>query len=202
MLIEKLTFDQSSQQYQNYYNCSVIILYLYQCYVTDPWWQCDPVRVYKGVKIPWNPECQTITVSTDSEAGSGETVRVYFYDTDGAAAGGLSILVSTEIHFRIGFCSTAFTPFPAALLPTETEKTWTITYNYRYKRVVFHCNGVQVFNVVLYSECDNSDYGETWTDYWGSKPTQIQFHSSDSASDTYCFSSNPGKYNGVIDSGE
>ena len=116
---------------------------------------------------------------------------VYFYDK-----GYVYIYFSSEIQYMIGYCSTAVTPFSAAL-PAVTEKTWTITYNY--PKLVFHCNGVQVADVLLSnSACTRSD----WKDYWERKPTQIEFDTYDSASDTYCFSSNPGKYNGVIDSGE
>ena len=119
---------------------------------------------------------------------------VYFYDT--AGAGDVEIYFYGEIQYWIGYCSSGYTSFTAAL-PAETKKTWTITYNYADKRVVFYCNGVQVADVLL-SECDDS----SWGTYWGIKPTQMRFDSDDDASDTYCFSSNPGKYNGVIDSGE
>ena len=147
----------------------------------------------------WNPDSQNITISTNSEAGSREAVGVTFYDTAGAVVGAVVIGFDTEIEYEIGYCSTVGTPFAAALLPVWTEKTWTITYNYTDKRLVLHCNGVQVLNVLLSSVCDRS----VWRTYWGSKPTQINFPLNfDTASDTYCFSSNPGKYNGVIDSGE
>ena len=164
----------------------------------NPWWQCDTVTVVKDVKKAWNPDSQNITVTTNSEAGSGEWVDVYFFDTAGILAGAVFINFGTEIMYYLGECSSSFTPFPTALLPAVTEKTWTITYNYM-ERLVLHCNGVQVADVVL-SECDFS----YWKKYWENKPTQMQFgmFGSDTASDTYCFSSNPGKYNGVIDSGE
>ena len=172
-------------------------MYLYQCYVTDPWWQCDDlVPVKKGVKKAWNPDSQNITIYTDSEAGSWEDLDVEFYA--GGYTGDVYIVFGTEIRYWIGYCSTHLTSFPATL-PTETEKIWTITYNYTEERLVLHCNGVLVADVVLSNACDRSDWGDTW----GTKPTQIEFESDiDTASDIYCFSSNPGKYNGVIDSGE
>ena len=181
-----------------------LYMYIYQCYVTDPWKLCDdPVTVVRKEKIPWNPDSQTITVTTNSEAGSEDQVYVYFFDTDGAEKGDVFIYFGTETQYKIGYCSLDWTSFPATLLPAETKKTWTITYNYM-ERLVLHCNGVQVADVVLSSACDYS----SWEDYWGIKPTQMQFGMdgmdgiTDTASDTYCFSSNPGKYNGVIDSGE
>ena len=125
---------------------------------------------------------------------------VRFYDTVNLQ-GVVRIIFDTEIQYYLGYstmvyCSTVPTSFTAAL-PAVTEKTWTITYNYTEQRLVLHCNGVQVLTVVI-SECDNS----SWKYVWVMKPTQMRFSSGDDASDTYCFSSNPGKYNGVIDSGE
>ena len=171
-------------------------MYLYQCYVTGPWKLCDDlVTVNKSVYIPWNPDNQTITISTYIDAGSREEVEVYFLDTDKTYAGYVTI-GNADMILRLGVCG--LTSRFTGALPTETEKTWTITYNYTKQRLVLHCNGVQVLNVLLSSVCDRSD----WRTYWGKKPTQIKFSSYDSASDKYCFSSNPGKYNGVIDSGE
>ena len=175
-------------------------MYIYQCYVTGPLKLCDDlVPVELDVMIPWNPDSQTITVTTDSEAGSKEEVSVDFFDTDETYAGYVFINFKTEMGYYIGYCNKYYTPF-SATLPIETEKTWTITYNFTEQIVLFHCNGVLVAFVVLSnSVCAISD----WAYYWGKKPTQIMLSSSyDTASDTYCVSSNRGKYNGVIDSGE
>ena len=179
-------------------------MYLYQCYVTDTWKLCDDlVPVELDMEKAWNPDNETITFTTDNVAGSGEMVIVEFLGKDGYNAGAVTIYFTTEIVYMIGGCSKYFTPF-SETLPIETEKTWTITYNYMDKRVVLHCNEVQVLNVLLsdivcaYISLDQSK----WRNYWENKPTQIKFLSYDTASDTYCMSSNPGKYNGVIDSGE
>ena len=172
-------------------------MYLYQCYVTDPWLCDNPLTIEEHVEKAWNPDSQSIAVSTDSEAAaSWDKVWVKFFDTDGNNAGDVIIAFKTEIQYYLRGCSTGFAHFSAAL-PTETAKTWTITYNHTKPRLVLHCNGVLVADVVLSSACAKS----YWRDTWGKKPTHIQFYS-DSASDSYCFSSNPGKYNGVIDSGE
>ena len=175
-------------------------MYLYQCYVTGTWWQCDnPVTVVKDVLIPWNPDSETITVSTNSEAGFEEEVGVQFFDKQGNRAGSVYIVFNTQIQYKIGFCYTGYTLFPVTL-PTKTEKTWTITYNYTERRVVLHCNGVEVVNEVLSDACASS--WSTYIEYksiWAREPTQIKFPSYDKASDSYCISSNTGKYNGVID---
>ena len=148
--------------------------------------------VVKMVTIPWNPDSESITVTTNSEAGSKEHVFVYLFDAGGGYTGGVFIGFYAQIQFYIGGCNTGNAPF-SATLPTEIEKTWTFTYNYMDKRVVLHCNGVRVVNFVLSdSACDSSG----WREKWERKPTLIEFASTDTASDSYCISSNTGNYKG------
>ena len=163
-------------------------------YVTDTLKQCDIVPVVRNVSLPWNPDSENITISTNSVAGSKEGVYVSFEDKDGDFAGGVVIAFDKPIKYWLGYCTEAHIPFPETVLPTDTNKIWTITYNYTDKRVVYYCNGVQVVNVVLSaSACTEWN---VWSKKWDSKPTQIKFDSDDIASDSYCISSNPGKYNG------
>ena len=112
------------------------------CYVAGTLKQCDLVPVKREVSIPWKPDSENITVTTDSVAGSREDVVVTFYDKDGNQAGGVWIGFYTQLRYNIGSC-TIWTPFPVKL-PTATQKTWTITYNYTEQRVVYYCNEVQV----------------------------------------------------------
>ena len=175
-------------------------MYLYQCYVTVTLKQCDNlVTAVRNVKIPWNPDSETITVTTESVAGTEELLDVLFYDKDGGKAGAVLIKFYTQIKYMIGWCNSAYTAFPVTL-PTSTQKTWIFTYDYAEKRVQMFCNGVQVLSVVLSdSVCTRSIWGEAttkWIDYWERKPTQIDFVLKDDASDSYCISSKPGKYNG------
>ena len=157
---------------------------------------CDPVPVVRNVMIPWNPDSETITFTTDSVIGSiKREARVLFYGIRGKndknGAGAVNIRFHTDIEYDIGACKN-WTPFPVTL-PAETHKTWTITYNYvRKKRVVIQCNGVQVLNVVLSKNlCIDNSY---WKNYWkNKKPSQIEFAHYDDASDSYCISRNPGK---------
>ena len=155
--------------------------------VTD----CQLKEVVRMVKEPWDPDTRSINVATDSTAGSGEQVYVQFYDNDGNWAGSVRIYFDTQIQYTLAGC-TSYNLFPVTL-PPAPQKTWTITYNTAELRVVLHCNGVQVLNVLISdSVCTgNSD----WRDLWEKEPTQIQFYSGDTASDNYCFSGNAGKYN-------
>ena len=157
---------------------------MYLCYVTG-----TLQDVVRGEKIQWNPDRQGITFTTDSIVGSGENVYVRFYDNAGNYAGIVYIYFNTPIQYFIGWC-TYYNYFPVSL-PAAPDKTWTIEYNTAGKRLALHCNGVQVLNLLISdSECTQNN----WRTYWERKPTQIQFYSSDTESDSYCFS-NTGKYN-------
>ena len=160
---------------------------MYLCYVTG-----TLKDVVRGEKIEWNPDTQGITFTTDSTVGSRDAVWVSFSNNAGNWAGNVRIYFNTQMQYLIGWCS-LYVNFPVSL-PAAPDKTWTIEYNTAEQRVVYYCNGVQALNVLLSdSECtEDSD----WRTTWERKPTQIQFDStSDSASDSYCFSSNTGKYN-------
>ena len=142
--------------------------------------------------IPWNPDTQSITVSTNREVGSNEVMGMFFFDKDGNSTGGLAISFYTQILYSIGAC-TYNRSFPDTL-PPQTQKTWTITYSTVELRLVIHCNEVQVVNVLLSdSFCTDNDSG--WREYYGEKETtQMQFtYYLDKAPDRYCISSNPGK---------
>ena len=104
---------------------------MYLCYVTV----CELKDVVRDVMIPWNPDTQRINVTTDSTVGSEKLVYVWFYDKYGGRAGGVYISFDTRIEYALGGCSSRFTPFPVTV-PTETQKTWTITYNTTELRVV------------------------------------------------------------------
>ena len=106
---------------------------------------------------------------------------VWFSDDSNQEAGGVYIMFASPIQYSTSQCS-FYTPFPS--LPTETEKTWVISYNPAELRVIIFCNGVEVLNVVLSdSVCDNSNWRVCWEKR---TPTKIKFHSDDIASDQYC----------------
>ena len=157
---------------------------MYLCYVTG-----TLQNVVRGTKIQWNPDTQGITVSTDSTVGSGDAVWVNFYDNAGNYAGSVYIYFNTPIQYTLGWC-TYNNYFPVSL-PAAPDKTWTITYNTAEQRLALYCNRVQVLNFLSDSECTYS----AWRTTWERKTTQIEFLSKDTASDSYCFSSNTGKYN-------
>ena len=116
-------------------------MYLHLCYVTG-----TLKDVVRDVKIPWNPDTQNITVTTNSTVGSNEEVDVWFYDQDSNRAGGVYIYFYTQIKYYQEWY-TGNTPFPT--LPTEKQKTWIIRYDYTEQSVLIHCNEVEVLNVLI-----------------------------------------------------
>ena len=137
--------------------------------------------------IPWYTPTQGITVSTDSEVGSNDEVFVQFYDKDGNRAGAVNIYFRTPIKYKLRDCTPYIT---FSTLPTEKQKTWIIRYDYTKQRVVINCNEVEVLNVLLSGECEDT----TWRKYWKKPTTQIKFsYITSDASDSYCISGNPGK---------
>ena len=147
------------------------------------------VDVVRDVKIPWDPNSKDIVIRTDSETGgsvseegSYAVVRVVFYDDNKKDAGRVVIKFTSPIQYRIGDCTSDNT-IPVSP-PTDTDKTWRISYNPTEKTVLIYCNEVEVLNLVISdSVCTNRD---NWRDNWERNPTKIKFLLTDTASDQYC----------------
>ena len=140
------------------------------------------VDVVLNLKVPLDANSKEMTIRTDSVAGSGEAIRMWFYDDNKGKVGIVWIHFMSTIKYKIESC-TNNTPFPVSP-PTDTDKTWRIGYNLAEKRVLIHCNEVEVLNLVLSdSVCTQNGNWRTW---WGRNPTQIKIPFSDNASDQYC----------------
>ena len=164
-------------------------IFMYLCYVTGPGTLKDVVR---GQKIKWDPDTQSIIFTTNSTAGSSDIAYVSFYDNSGNSTGDVYFFFS-EPSMTLILEDCSFNSLPATVVPTETDKTWTIGYNAVEQRVALRCNGVQVANVLM---SDSVCYRSDWRKKWERKPTQIEFSPDfDNASDSYGFSGNAGKYN-------
>ena len=137
--------------------------------------------------INYDLENSPLQIRTNSEIGSNEKVRVYFYNAQDEPAGGVFLIFTSPPQYVLRWCSASLTDFPTTL-PSETDKVWTITLTRSSgaRSLVIHCNNKEVVNVVLSdSECSYSN----WRDYWSRDVEKIMFYSSDTASDYY----RPGK---------
>ena len=130
-------------------------------------------------------------IKTDSELGSRERIDVWFYDQDNDHAGGIGIGFGDKLDFEIGGCSND-KEFPTTP-PTTVDKIWKITLDKTSGiRVMIHCNGVEVLDVLLSDEYCNSD--NSWRDYWSMAVKKIAFRTRyDTASDYYALEDPNGK---------
>ena len=136
-------------------------------------------------------ETTPLEIRSDSVLGSGDSVYVYFRDSQGNLAGGVHLELTSAPQYYIGWCNGSFN-FPTTL-STETVKVWRITViksSYTIS-VQIHCNDEEMVNVLLtYSGC--------WSYYtWWRDGVQIYFYPGpgyDTASDYYRPYS-PGNYN-------
>ena len=137
--------------------------------------------------INYDLENSPLQIQTDSEVGSYELVKVYFYNAGTSFAGGVFLFFSSHPWYRIIYCTTYWHNFSTDL-PSETDKVWTIslTRTAGKKGLVITCNDKEVLNVILsYTTCAQSG----WSNFWNKDVKKIQFISSDTASDYY----RPGK---------
>ena len=142
--------------------------------------------VQRDVQINYDLENSPLQIRTNSEIGSNEKVRVWFFNAQDEPAGGVILIFSSPPQYKLGWCNTSYTDFPTTL-PSETDKVWTITLTRSSgaPSLVIHCNNKEVLNVMLSdSTCSSSD----WRDYWSKDVEKIKFLSH-TASDYY----RPGK---------
>ena len=144
--------------------------------------------VKRGVRIPWDPSSEDLTITTDSTTGSEDRVDVGFWDKHGDRGGGINIWFYSPIEYDLPWC-TFSTPFPTTP-PEEQDKTWRIRYDQQ--ALTVWCNDLKVLDVILSEECHRSD----WRTFWERETTKIQFFSTDTASDQYCYT--PCKYIAVM----
>ena len=103
------------------------------------------------VKIEFNLETNPLEIKTDSEIGSGDQLRVNFYDSVGDVAGAIIINFHSTAKYYFHWCSRS-SAFPTTL-PIARSKVWRITKTRMSEDIRFqiHCNGVEMLNVVLSS---------------------------------------------------
>ena len=83
------------------------------------------VKVTRDDKIPWNPDSENITITTDSEEGSWEMLRVVFYDDNDELAGDVMIYFSKTLRYNIANCySSSITNFSSLLLYLSGSFCW------------------------------------------------------------------------------
>ena len=122
-----------------------------------------------------------LEIKTDSELGSGESLRIFFAAGNKKYAGGFRILFQSKPKYYIPGCTKKYVNFPVEL-PSATIKFWRMTINRTPEDVqlVIHCNEQEALNLQLSDVCTR----KIWRKYW--VPSRfIRFYKADTASDMY-----------------
>ena len=118
-------------------------------------------------------ENSPIQFKTESTAGDGHYLNLYFQDDDESDAGDIYITFEDPIKYELYGCNSNGVAFTE--LPAEVEKVWTFTLSREdgERRVVIHCNDKEVLNVVLSdTTCDIES--DDWRDYWNLDVTELE----------------------------
>ena len=136
------------------------------------------------VKINYDLENSPLQIKTNSEVGSNEEVRISFLSDKETLVGGIDLIFTSTMKYKIWFCSIK-NDFPHDL-PPDTDKIWTLSLTRTTSiRLVIHCNNVEVLNFVLSdTTCTNEDI-DSWSSRWSSEIVKIKFTDKSKASDYY-----------------
>ena len=134
----------------------------------------------RSVKLDWDLENVPVEIKTESE--DKELILVLY--SHGTWAGAIHIYSWSTPQYWFENCMTGKTNFPTSF-PSAAEKIWRITLDKSAGiRVKIHCNGEQVLNVLMSDQfCVAA--ASYWKTLWGKDVDQIEFYSSDTASDYY-----------------
>ena len=138
------------------------------------------------MEIDFDLEKFPLEIKTDSELGSEEKVRIKLISNaaEHKYAGGITFYFTSMLKYWLWECILGDHPEFQTKVPTEVNKVWRITLSRTSgeRRVVVHCNEVEVLNVVL----SNSTCGKDgWTLPWSKDVVKIKFEHDDTASDLY-----------------
>ena len=136
-----------------------------------------------AVRLDFDLENYPLEIKTDSELGSGDQVKVYFFTSQRSEAGGVYLYFTSTMQFWLYMCNTGYSDFPATLLVAK-EKIWRISLTKTSEgiRLQIHCNDVMVLNYLLSSMA--CSYG-WWSTIWNRDVEKMRFIPSDTASEYY-----------------
>jgi len=154
------TSDTASEQYRIQYNTRIIS-------PADADWK----SVTKDIKIDADLQLNPLQIKTSSVVGSNQDIHLFFYGEEGLA-GGIVVWFTSPIKYWIHYCKNEYIVFPTTP-PTDQDKIWSILRTQT--RLKVECNGVSVleYDTSICEKC------------WRNEVKQIQFHTSDTASEQY-----------------
>ena len=105
------------------------------------------------VKIDYDLEQHPLQIKTDTEIGSHAMMVVELLEADDSYISNFRVKFSDPPTYYLSYYTFPYTFFPISL-PTEQDKTWTISKTPT--RLEIWCNGVEVLEYV-FSESGESD---------------------------------------------
>ncbi|KAL5246747.1 hypothetical protein ACHWQZ_G018833 [Mnemiopsis leidyi] len=151
--------------------------------------------------IDYDLETSPLLIKTNSALGSGDILRVYFYNANFTYAGAVGIKFDTIPQFYIRGC-TDHVAFPTAL-PETLEKTWSFALIKSSEsageqaeasgavRLQIRCNGVEVLSFLISRKTCSDNNLMPYLRGDLSHVTKIWFFSGDTASNFYMSQSGP-----------
>ena len=137
--------------------------------------------VERNTMIEYDLETIPLRIKTNSTRLSNDTLMVNFYDELGDLSGYFAVSFRTTLKYKIGNCGD-YKLFPVSP-PVAKDRVWNITKTEKPGLKVV-CNDVTVLDVAL-SDGVCTEFTGNWSTLWTKKVTQIEFPSTDTASDKY-----------------
>ena len=138
------------------------------------------IAIQRGEKINYDLENVPLQIMTGSVVGNNKQVGVIFYNTQGDYAGAVFLNTMYRPQYRLMACSSSWTSFLPAAIPSGTRKIWTIALfrSSASRGLTIACNGKEVLNVVVSgSMCTTTVdiWDDTWSDIWSRDVAKILF---------------------------
>ena len=136
--------------------------------------------VPRGNMISHDMENFPLYLKTDSVVGSGEIVKVRFFDANEKLAGRVFLFFTSPPKVYLYLCQ-----YHTINLPSEepSDKIIKITLTKTSSsRLEIYCDDVEVFNILL---SDETCGASRWNDFWGRTAKNVVFEEKDTATDFY-----------------
>jgi hypothetical protein len=122
-------------------------------------------------------------------------MKLIFMDSRGSPSGGLRVQFGSTLKYGLLWCDKKFSvanEFPIGTnLPSTKDKVWKIFLDKSSGiRLIVHCNGVEVLNVLLSSSVCTGE--PDWKDFWNMETKQLYFTNADDTASDYYRNPNPG----------
>ena len=133
----------------------------------------------RGIMIDHDAESYPLEIKTDSELGSGDEVRFWFFDDNEEWTGTVRIRFLSTLKYYLHDCR-VWANFPITP-PNAIDKIWRINVATSPDiRVQIHCNGVEVLNNLLSDSTCKAGWKK---EGWAKEKVKIRFSLDVNASD-------------------